>query len=379
MNNLKIEVLSPIHIGDNENKNLSSLSDFIEENNEIKLINHKKLENIFSENPHIMEDYIKEVKAHSGQKYSLKPFLKKNKILFEEVTSGEDIPIYGDFEAKEIHPFISENGKKYLPGSSLKGAIRNALAYVYLIKHQELVKSLENKNFKPKSKPDFSYEDKQIFGRDPFNDILKFLQVSDSVSFSGNSNAIYGCKNFHLKDQKLDKAVHLNYECISPNYKTEFRIKIKEKIPLKILENLDEKFWKEFLSIPKIFESLNTLSLKFIEREMGELTGINEMNSTISFYRYLLKEINSSNNKTAYFCLGKGTTIMEKTILLALSKNELVALRNKMKDTKAARNFGWKFVAGKGMLPVKLPVTRLVYKNQNNWQAGFGWLKMEVI
>lgn len=377
MNNIKIEVISPIHIGDNENKNMTSLVDFIIEKDHLKLIDHKKLENIFTDNPHIMEDYIKEVKAHSGKEYSLKPFLHNYKISIEEVTSEENIPVYGDFEAKEIHPFISENGKKYLPGSSLKGAIRNALAYVYLIKHQELVKSLENKNFKPKSKPDFSYEDKQIFGNNPFNDILKFLQVSDSASFSKNSNAVYACNNYHLKKEQILNPII--YECILPHSKTELRIKIKENIPGNIMQNLDKKFWNEFLSIPKIFEALNTLSIKFIEKEIAELTGINDMKQTTYFYIELLDKIKNPDNKVAYCCIGKGTTIMEKTILLALPRKELDNLRNKMKDTKAARNFGWKFVAGKGMLPVKLPVTRLVYKNQNSWQAGCGWLKMEEI
>ncbi|HHE38744.1 MAG TPA: type III-A CRISPR-associated RAMP protein Csm5, partial [Candidatus Cloacimonetes bacterium] len=135
MNNIKIEVLSPLHIGDNENKNLSSLSDFIVDGDKIKLIDHQKLESIFSENPHIMEDYIKEIKTHSQQKFSLKSFLQKYKISIEEITESESIPFIGQFNGKEIHPFISENGKKYLPGSSVKGAIRNALAFVYLKEH----------------------------------------------------------------------------------------------------------------------------------------------------------------------------------------------------------------------------------------------------
>jgi len=36
------------------------------------------------------------------------------------------------------------------------------------------------------------------------------------------------------------------------------------------------KFWNEHLSIPKIFEALNTLSIKFIEREIGEETILTE-------------------------------------------------------------------------------------------------------
>ena len=381
MNNIKIEVISPVHVGDNENKNLSSLSDFIVENTKIKIIDHKKLENIFFENPHIMEDYIKEVKKHSGTSFSIKSFLIKHKIAFNEITSEESIPLYGNFGGKEIHSFISENGKKYLPGSSIKGAIRNALAYVFLNKHLEMIRALENKHFEPKSKPNFSYEDIQIFGKDPLNDILKFLQISDSASFSKNSIAIYSCKNYHLKKQKLDNNIPINYECILPDSETKLKIKIKENIPIEKLQIRDKSFWNEHLSITKIFEALNTLSQKFIEREIGELSNVKEMQQTIVFYNNLLNEIKNSNNKSGYFCLGKGTTIMEKTILLALSKEELHNLRNKMENTKAYKNFGWikDKRTGKKVLPERLPITRLVYQIQNNLQAGFGWLKMEKI
>nr|MBC8489715.1 type III-A CRISPR-associated RAMP protein Csm5 [Bacteroidota bacterium] len=123
MNNLKIKVLSPLHIGDNENKKLSSLGDFIIENNYIRMINKKKLEQLFSIDEKIMEDYINQINFHSGKTYSLKPFLKDYEISIDEICSNEKIPIIGEFSGKEIHPFISENGKRYIPGSSVKGAI----------------------------------------------------------------------------------------------------------------------------------------------------------------------------------------------------------------------------------------------------------------
>lgn len=379
MNNLKIEVLSPVHIGDSDTKILSSLSDFIKEDDNIKLLDHKKLENIFAENPQFMEDYIKEVKVHSGKSYSLDQFLRKYKIGSEEVTSAEMIPVIGDFNAKEIHPFISSNGKKYIPGSTIKGAIRNSLAYIYLKEHQDMIQKINQRNFEPKSKPNFNFEDKNIFGKDPFNDILKYLQVYDSRPFPENTYAVYSSRNYHLKKQKIEQTIPLNYECILPDSESVINLKIKDNIPLDMMKIEDKNFWKNNLTLDKIFSALNSLSIRFIERERGELSGVKEMQPTIIFYNNLLNSIKNSDNKSAFLCIGKGTTIMEKTILLAFSNKELHSLRNKMKDTKTAQNFGWKFVDGKGMLPPKLPVTRLVYKNQNNWQAGFGWIKMEEI
>jgi len=375
--NAKVEILSPLHIGDDDNKTITSLIDFVFDNNDIKLIDHKKLENIFEENPYIMEDFLKEIKAHSGQKFSLKHFLQKYKIAINEVISNESISFIGNFEAKEIHPFISENGNKFLPGSSVKGAIRNALAFIYLKEHPEMIGKIHTLYFKAKSKPNFSSFDKAIFGKNPFNDILKFLQVSDSVVFPKNSTAIYGCNTFHLKRQ--NETVPINYECIKPNSITNLRIKIKDKIPFDRLQIDDRNFWKNNLTIPKIFNALNFLSQKFIEREIRELSPIKEMQATIDFYQNLSGEIKEANKEAAYFCLGKGTTIMEKTVLLALSDAELRNLRNKMRNTRVDKNFGWKFINNEKKAADKFPVTRLVYKNRNVRQTGFGWLKITKI
>jgi CRISPR-associated protein Csm5 len=376
LNNVKIEVLSPIHIGDNDTKKMSSFSDFIIEDDKLKLVDHTKLENIFTENQQFMEDYIKDVREFSGRTYDLARFLKKYKIQVNEIASDETIPIIGKFSAKEIHPFISENGKKYLPGSTIKGAIRNALAFIYLVDHPKIIEKLSNANFTPKPNPKFN-DEKKIFGENPFNDILKFLQVSDSEAFSINSSALYCNYNYHLKEQKIDSSIPLNYECIKPDSETEIRLKINENIPYQILKIEDKEFWSKHLSISEIFAALNSLSIKFIERELEEIKGINDLQQTLIFYKKLLNDIKNSNNKSCYFCIGKGTTIMEKTMLLAFTNKELHNIRNKMKNTKAARNFGWKFVKGKGMLPLKLPVTRVVFPANNGWQAGMGWLKME--
>lgn len=377
MNNIKIKILSPLHIGDNDSKTLSSLGDFIIEKNFVRLVDQNQLEKLFSIDENIMEDYINQIKSHKGESFSLKSFLDKYDISWDDICNKDKIPIKGDFTGKEIYPFISENGKRYLPGSTIKGAIRNALAYLFLKEHPEMVEKINNRYFKSRSNPNFAKEDKQIFGSDSFNDILKYLQVADSLSFSENSKAIYACKSFHLKNQNL--TIPINYECILPEAKTELRIKIKNQIPFEQLRINDISFWKKNLSIKKIFAALNAISKAFIHREIEEITEINDMIFTINFYKNLLHDIENSNDRTAYFYIGKGTTIMEKTILLVLSKKQLHNLRNKMKITKAASNFGWINVNGEKKSSPKLPVTRLVYKNQNNWQTGLGWIKMEII
>jgi len=374
MSKFKLTVLSPVHIGDNENKNLNSLSDFVVEKNEVKIIDKNKLEQLFFENQEIMEDYIKEVSYNSGRNYNLNIFLKKYNINSSEILSEKKIPLIGHFTGKEIHSFISENGNNYLPGSSIKGVIRNALAYEFMKKTPELISAIEHKSFN--SKPNFSYEEKQIFGRNPFNDILKYLQISDSMPFP-NATAIYTTYNYHLKNH--NKTVPINNECLKPNAVSEFRINIKKPNP-KILDNLNYDFWNEYLSYKGICKSLNNFSLRFINNELSAIKEINDLNQTISFYNNLIEQIANAKENEAFFCIGKGTTIMGKTILLALEDETLSKLREKMKNTRVNRNFGWKLVDRRELKKSdKLPIIRLVYQNLNQLQAGMGWIKMEEI
>ena len=175
----------------------------------------------------------------------------------------------------------------------------------------------------------------------------------------------------------------INYEYIKTGSESNFRIKFKQIRQTFFATNDTFSFWKDRFSYENLFSIINDFSLKFIERELDEFEGILSLKETSLFYQNLQKEIVNSNNKSAFLCLGKGTTLMGKTILLLLSKIELQDLRNKMQYAKAARNFGWIPIYENGqrkiVSSVKLPVTRLVYKKQNNWQAGFGWIKMEEI
>ena len=378
MNNMKVTVISPIHIGDNDNRTLSSLSDFIYAHDHVKLVDHNKMQKIFQNNPAFMEDYIKEVSSHAGAKYDLSRFLVRYKIRTEEILAETSIPVVGKLDGKEIHPFISENGKRYLPGSTIKGAIRNALAIAYIRKHPKIIANLKDKNYRIRNRPDFANEDKKIFGDSPFYDILKYLQVSDSSPFARDASAIFTCKPFHLKKQVF--SFPINYECIQSYAVTDLRLTIKDLAYKRILDNLDTEFWTQSLTVDGIFSAVNAFSSVLIQREIQELSSVREMSQTVTFYRSLLANMQQESHSAAYLCVGKGTTIFGKTMLLALSASEQQNIKKKMKETKAARNFGWVSTRREGMKSSdRLPVMRMAYPSNNGWLAGMGWLKLEKI
>ena len=276
-----------------------------------------------------------------------------------------------DIEAKEIHPFINQYGFSYIPGSSLKGAIRNALAYNFLTENEKIKNDYKNQieSFR------FKEVEKIIFGDNPNNDVLKNLYIGDTKSFEKNSTKIYPTKTYHL--QKCEATIPINYECIIPNASTEFKMKIIRPFRGKEIPNL--QYWNNKLTIEEIFKSLNNLSKKFILRELEELPDNDDLRWTKQYYLELLTKIENSQNKNAYFCVGKGTTIMEKTILLVFDEKELKTLREKAKMSRVSRNFGWmKTKDRKFVKSEKFPVTRLVYQESGLLKGGFGWIELEV-
>ena len=376
--NIKLTTLSPIHIGDNDTKKLSSLADFIVENDHIRLIDHKKLDKIFEENEAFMEDYIKEIRLHKGKTFSLKDFFKRKEygVDIEEILSDEKIPIIGTFTAKEIQPFISENGKRYIPGSSIKGAVRNAFAYKFLKQNRYLVDNLlNNKNLARDKKPFFNVE-KTIFGRNPNYNLFRFVHITDTKPFQKGSSAVYHLNSYNIKKETPGSPI--NFENIREKVETDFRFSLLN-IGNSFISNFSP-FWKNWndLTLKNIFAMINDLSLNLINRELNEFRNKKTISKTVEFYNGLKKQIENSNNESAFLCLGRGTTTFGKTILLLLNENELEDLRNKMKKSKFSKHFGWKYVPGKGLQKSDIfPVTRLMYKEDNQFIGGFGWIKLE--
>ena len=376
--NIKLTTLSPIHIGDNDTKKLSSLADFIVENDHISLIDHKKLDKIFEENSAFMEDYIKEIETHSHKPFSLKDFFKRKEygVNIEEILSDEKIPIIGTFSAKEIQPFISENGKRYIPGSSIKGAIRNAFAYKFLKQNRHLLYNLLGEHKLAKMKKPFSQVEKEIFGRNPNYDLFRFVQITDTKAFQQNSSAVYHLNSYNIKKEIPGSPI--NCESIMEKMETDFRFSLLN-IGNSFISNFNS-FWKNWnnLTLKDIFIMINDFSLKLIDRELNEFKNKNTVSKTVEFYNELKKQIETSNNESAFICLGRGTTIFDKTILLLLNEKEIESLREKMKTSKFSRNFGWKKVHGKGVQKSDIfPVTRLMYKENNQFIGGFGWIRLE--
>ena len=182
---IKLETLTPVHIGTG---NSYGKAEFITENNKLRRIIFSKLYDSLS------EDQKGELLSELEEKeFNMDEFVRKNKIRV-----SEDMILYRALmkspPSREIREQIKTNNVPYIPGSSIKGAIRTALLWKYICKDYDnlrdkidscIYKTLRSNLPLEKKKKNicnefiskvFQLNDRRY---DAKYDLLKFLHISD--------------------------------------------------------------------------------------------------------------------------------------------------------------------------------------------------------
>src|SRR3989304_2639019 len=128
---LNLTTLTPVFIGSDQGLDLSATTDFIVDSDKIKIIDQRKIETILSKDVELINEFVSEVKNYAYS-FNLKNFIEnKLNTSVEGLTKGT-IDIDGTLGSNSISTHISTVGKPYIPGSSIKGAIRTAIIYNFL-------------------------------------------------------------------------------------------------------------------------------------------------------------------------------------------------------------------------------------------------------
>lgn len=95
------------------------------------------------------------------------------------------LPMRTGGKVEDVLPFVRDiQDRAYVPGSTVKGAIRTALLHGWCLDHADEMKKavtgVLNKEQKPRSEFVAQELEKQAFGRDPNHDVLRALRVADS-------------------------------------------------------------------------------------------------------------------------------------------------------------------------------------------------------
>lgn len=421
---LQLTTLTPVAIGDGGL--LSPLTDFIISENRLYYIDHNKFEKLFEQKPNLIDKFTKGVLNISKKRKNnfLIDFIKKNLgIHFKEVCYQYEVPAFGftTDNVTQMQTIIKNADAPYISGSTIKGAIKGAILYDWLINSQEgskYIKSINEKSnevFKRnkalleeyielevekqklrKERRRLSYEDnnrlrslsrtlndakrpiERIMDR-AINELFKpdlkkaadfyFLRVSDTTCYNMQQVAIHNTKRLHLT--KGDFEIPATKEAIQSKENKNFTIQLIPRFQHPFLQYLNKEDGLE-----QLIQRLNDfaydcleLDSELVDDNSDTLYGMHRANYNhlMDFMEQTLDEIDAlSDNTTAYLRIGSGKNYFHNSIGLALYK------QNKDSFNKMAQLFR----LGKGKSTQKLfPITRVLSTHKF---TPLGWVKISL-
>lgn len=175
---VKIETLTSVHIGSGEVLQIGS--DFVKgkmgDDYVLAVVSPEKVLNLIGEEH--LQDWVVAIERKESTGNVVKRFAPNAKV--EDYAKRIVLEWSEAHERDTLKEHIHNGqGKPYIPGSSIKGAIRTAM----LASLAENVNGAERKidaSANGKKKANANKVEKELFGSDPNNDVFRFLQVGDA-------------------------------------------------------------------------------------------------------------------------------------------------------------------------------------------------------
>lgn len=363
----KIEILSPVHIG-NGGK-ISPIEYVVDDK-----FNRIDMDELFRDKDFNINGFIDDAKFGSfylGERYGN---IAKKHVMYS-LDMSRDATKYLMIKKSEIQEFIKTGGNPYIPGSSIKGAIRTAIMWYALKKNNELYSELEeyiNKIWsgsekKLNKKWAGSKIEKMVFGNDPNHDLMRALHISDTERMNSHTLRIenvrilstrkvgYGYKGFNLIAETLKKGTtaHTTIKI------DDFLIKNKEEL----------KFSEMIMEYLYDFEEIcNEYARDLIEYEMHFFKKYDDgrLSRIIDFYNEIYNELENG----ILLRLAWGTGWHGMTIGRLLEEDVLERLR-KIYNLGRRRNSPY-FVK-------PFPKTRKIVFENGMARYPMGWVKFEEV
>lgn len=263
--NVKLETLTPVHIG--SGNLLQNNVEFVEDNigedgsdiyiiDPAKVINLIGVENIDTWVSTIERgENIKNMISRLGKRANPKSYSKRVITNFSKLNNKTTL--------KEcIH---DGRGIAYIPGSSIKGAIRTAvLASLAMGQREELGSLINLKNAKTAG----SEVEKRLFGQTPFENIFRFLHIGDAF-FKKGCEMSQKTININITERNdlIDKKKSQLVEAIATDSISHFTIKFATEYH-SLCRNNVSTMPKSINTIGKLFCTINDHTLRLVDSEI---------------------------------------------------------------------------------------------------------------
>ena len=323
-NKMKLEVLTPLHIGGADYKSKLDKKEYIfdKDKKTLTLIDNEKFiaflikKNLFEKYIAYIENNVNAKVMIQNRNINLFNFLKANNIDKDIQDFRKKAPIKLDMNIENMNDIKlmlrDVQGKPYIPGTSIKGALINLLLVDYIIKNREKF-SKEKRIILSECKK--TNDDRSIRGLK--NDIKKIVnQIEKSIIYSDNKSL--------EKSKKIGISVSDSYSY--SNTRTNFYQDIDEKRTNKTGEDKSRPMpvAREYIIANSIFDFDITLDIDLLEESKLKIKNIDDLIDSIeNAMSYLIDVLEDKNSpRTENLVLGANTGFLQKTIVYALFEDE---------------------------------------------------------
>jgi len=296
MSKINIETLTPVHVG--SGNLLYNNTDFVQVNiggePHIAVISEDKIWKLLG------EQHLDKWLIAIAKKENLKEFLKR----FAPEAKSKDyskrrMPLYCRLKENDTLKECIHNGigLPYIPGSSIKGAIRTAI----LASRANMISNKENKIQQDKRGRIVitgANIEQELFGKDPNSDIFRFIQVGDAY-FDEETEIATRLINLNIRqnsDDLRDSSKSQIVEAIGMEAKSEFQMKVSKEYYEFVKKNNSNIGNLPVSSIGDLFRLINEHTRNLIEEEINYWSDIIEHkdggNDYVDEMQKILQEIN---------------------------------------------------------------------------------------
>lgn len=338
-NNISIKTLSQVHVG--SGVFLHKGNDFIVINknkeSDIYVIDPNKLGAIIGTDRQSIEEWVAIIERGDSDKYIISKTAGHNPKEF----SKRRITNFANFENTQgtlkecLHDGM---GRPYIPGSSIKGAIRttvvsflarnmgnefltHSIDQIYLEREEKLnrmsPKRVSNLTTSQRNNMlNFERIEKELVGTNPNVDIFRYISVGDAFFDVDSGISIKQINlNIRERDSLIDKRKQQIVEAIGPGEESSFSLKIDlaKYINSREFNHRDMVyqpiFPQEIGNIPALFALINQHTRRLVEYEINywenSVVGYNGQDKYIEQMDEILDEINICNENQCVLRLGQ--------------------------------------------------------------------------
>lgn len=362
---IKATVVTPLSIGDGSQ--YSPYKDYFIENGMVHYIDQRKLGELLTKDDRLMDEYVEGVANMEGNRsrFDIKSFINdrlrcdvssvvKSSIIYDGLHIANKLPIHGICKTPKGHP--------YLPGSSVKGALKTAALYNFLEKDvagEELSKKILEEPYKKEITKEL--EDK----------LTQFeFSVSDSSLLNLSDMSCIHEERIHIKKGTFIIPTHR--EVLNENANATLTIQFNKK---------NQLTWFNLV------EYINKFAMSGLLTERGILMDADnksmkdkDYNALDDFYIRMNNVIEKAQQNVAYLRLGFGKGFYMNSIASSIFEKDETEEKLNFKNYLKAKGYGKAYnpriekMQDYELDPYVFPITRNI---KRRGVEPLGWVKLE--